>query len=111
MIESPADWAVFTDPEVFGAPVTYTGEGQAPLEIAAIFTAAGTVAAQGSGPGVSSTEPVLTLGADQLPFTPARGDRVALIRAQAGFPAGTAFTVVHPQPDGSGLIRLILERN
>lgn len=111
MIESPAEWAVFTDPAVFGEPVTYAGQGQAPLEIAAIFTAAEAVTAQGAGPGVATTEPVLTLGADQLPFAPAQDDQVTLIRARPGFPSGTTLTVAHPQPDGSGLIRLILERN
>lgn len=111
MIEGASEWAVFTDPDVFGEPVTYTGHGQAPATVTAIFTAAQAVVAQGPGPGVASTEPVLTLGADQLSFTPAQGDQVTTTRPHPGFPAGTTFTVADPQPDGSGLIRLILERS
>lgn len=111
MIEGAAEWAVFTDPEVFGEPVAYAGTGQAPVSIPAIFTAANATAADGIGGGVATTEPVLTFGADQLPFAPAQGDLVTLTRAHPGFPAGSVFRVAHPQPDGSGLIRLILERN
>lgn len=111
MIEGADEWAVFTDPDVFGEPVTYTGQGQNPATITAIFTAAHAVVSGGIGPGVATTEPVLTVGADQLAFSPAKCDQVALTRSHPGFPAGTTFRVADPQPDGSGLIRLILERN
>ena len=111
MIETAADWAVFTDPEAFGEAVSYAGHGQAPVTITALFTAAGIVSAQGTGPGVSTTEPVLTFGAMQLPFGPSQGDLVTLTQAHPGFAAGTTLRVADTQPDGSGMIRLILERN
>ena len=111
MIEGPDEWAVFTDPDVFGEPVTYAGQGQTPVTVNALFTAGHAVVAQGPGPGVATTEPVLSLGTDQLSFTPAQGDQVTLTRSHPGFPAGTVLNVADPQPDGSGLIRLILERN
>jgi hypothetical protein len=111
MIEGAAEWAVFTDPDVFGEPVTYTGQAQAPAQITGIFTAARAVVVAGPGPGVATTEPVLSIAASALTFTPAQGDQVTLARSHPGFPAGTTLIVADPQPDGSGLIRIILRRN
>ncbi|MEL7166692.1 MAG: hypothetical protein AAGL96_14570 [Pseudomonadota bacterium] len=111
MIEGPDEWAVFTDPDVFGEVVTYQPQGQASVAVTAIFTAAQAVVAQGPGPGVASTEPILTLGEATLPSPPAAGDLVTLTVSHPGFPAGTTFKVAEPQPDGSGMTRLILERN
>lgn len=110
MIEGADEWAVFTDPDVFGEPVTYTGAGQAPVSVTAIFTAAQSVAGGGAGPGISNTEPVLTFFADQLGFDPAADDLVTLTRSHPGYPAGTVLSVTELQPDGSGLVRAILER-
>lgn len=107
MIESPDDWAIFTNPNDFGEAVTYTRQGQAPVSVNGIFTAAYALIAQ----GVASTSPVLAIGEAALPFTPEDGDLVTLTRNHADYPAGTILRVADPQPDGSGLIRLILERN
>ncbi|MBO9467060.1 hypothetical protein J7443_17585 [Tropicibacter sp. R15_0] len=109
-IEGADDWAVFTDPDVFGENVIFTGQGADPLTISAIFTTPGAVVASGFQAGVATTEPMLTLGVAQLPFTPAQHDQVQLTVGHPGFPAGTALRVADVQPDGSGMIRLILER-
>lgn len=102
MIEGPAEWAVFMDPQAFGEPVTYVTPGQPPAATYGIFTAAHAEVARGAG-SVATSVPVLTIGAASLPFTPQAGDQVTA-RAQV-------WRVADPQPDGSGLIRLILERN
>lgn len=107
MIETPADWDVFMNPADFGEMVTYQGSGQAPASIPGIFTAAYALIAQ----GVASNAPVLVIGEVALPFTPEAGDLITLTRNHADYPAGTVLRVADPQPDGSGLIRLILERN
>jgi len=110
MIEGPEDWAVFTDPDVFGEPVTYSSQGQSPITINAIFSAAYAFVGGRGQAGVATTTPVLTFGGDQVAFVPAQNDLVTLTRSHPGFPAGTTLRVADPQPDGSGLFRLILER-
>lgn len=103
MIEGAAEWAVFTDDAVFGEPVVYTPAGQPDQPINGIFSAAHQETSRGGFPGVSTVAPVLTVGATQLPAPPQAGD-VLLAR-------GTSYRVADVQPDGSGLYRLILERN
>ena len=102
MLEGPGEWAVFMDPDTFGQPVIYTGAGRPPVSIHGIFTAAHAEVARGAG-SVATTVPVLTLGEATLQFTPRAGDTVTV--------SGQPYRVADPQPDGSGLIRLILERN
>lgn len=102
MIESPDDWATFMDPSGFGEPVTYSGHGVDPLVIMGIFTAAHLMASPGMAP-VSTTAPVLVIGAAQLPFAPAQGDEITR--------GAEVWRVADTQPDGTGLIRLILERD
>jgi hypothetical protein len=102
-IETPADLEQLLDPDVFGTAVRYMRTGAADREITGIFTAAHAVLARGDAIGVSSLAPVLTVaeahfGADP----PASGDR---LEADGAF-----YVVSDPQPDGSGLIRLVLER-
>ncbi|PYG32415.1 head-tail joining protein [Pelagimonas varians] len=110
MIEGLDEWAVFTDPNDFGEHVTITRAGQTPVQITALFSAAGVVEADGFQAGVATTEPVLTFGASALPFDPAQDDQVTLSRSHPGFPAGTVLRMAHVQPGGSGQIRAILER-
>ncbi|MEM8849246.1 MAG: hypothetical protein AAGE03_04340 [Pseudomonadota bacterium] len=102
MIESPEDWGTFMDPDVFGETVEYSGPEGDPVPVTGIWTAAHFTAAQGFAP-VSTTEPVFVIGAAQLPFAPAQGDELTR--------QGEVWRVADPQPDGSGLIRLILERD
>ncbi|MEP1612666.1 MAG: hypothetical protein ABJL72_12190 [Roseobacter sp.] len=106
MIEGPDEWAVYLDPQAFGEPFTYQAQGQMPVEIPGIFTAAYALAAQ----SFATTAPVIAISEAALPSPPRAGDLVTLQRNHAGFPAGTQLLVADPQSDGTGLIRLILER-
>lgn len=109
MIESPGDWAVFTDPADFGQPVTYTPQGDTPKTITGIFTAA-YAALSGGGPTVATTLPVFVVGQLALTFIPQAGDTLTTTQANGHIAAGTVLRVADPQPDGSGLIRMTLER-
>ncbi|QDF14257.1 head-to-tail joining protein [Dinoroseobacter phage vB_DshS-R4C] len=101
MIESLADWSIFTDPDVFGEPVTWTTP-PLPDPVPAIFTDASEDRPATLGPGVLTIAPTLTLGAAQLPFSPARNHRCTV--------RGITYRVAEVQPDGSGGLRLLLER-
>lgn len=97
MIEGPDDWAVFMDPEVFGETVFYEPEGGEAQSLPAIFTAAHATVAD-----TATVSPVLSLAGPLLGFIPAAGDAVTV--------RGITYRVAEPQPDGTGLIRCILER-
>ncbi|RWR09710.1 head-tail joining protein [Paenirhodobacter populi] len=96
MIEGPEDWATFMDPAVFGEVVSYTPAGLGARDLPAIFTAASAEVA-----GTSTVSPVLAIGG-VLGFTPAPDDVVTV--------RGVEYRVADDQPDGTGLVRLILER-
>ncbi|MEM7722491.1 MAG: hypothetical protein AAF376_08960 [Pseudomonadota bacterium] len=102
MIEGAAEWAAFMDQDDFADPVTYQAPGHDPLEILAIFTAADVQFSSGPMPGLNSVTPILTLGRAQLPFDP-EPDHTVTVR-------GDTYRVAEPKPDGTGLIRLLLER-
>ncbi len=102
-IEDAADLALFFDPDVFGEVVGYVLAAGGGFDVAGIYTDAHTTAAGGEFPGVSTITPVLTLAAASLPAGAGQGDQVS--RAD-----GSLFRVADIQPDGSGLVRLILER-
>ena len=106
MIGGADDWEIFTSPDDFGEVVTYEQEGQPPFSVNGIFTAAFALIAQ----GVASTAPILAIGEGATPSPPEAGDLITLTRNHAGYPPGTTLRVADPQPDGTGLIRLILER-
>jgi hypothetical protein len=102
-IETSADLEILLDPEVFGTRVRYMAEGRPTRAVVGIFTAAHAVLARGEAIGVSSLAPVLTVAAAHFGTDPpASGDRLEA--------EGTTYVVSDPQPDGSGLIRLVLER-
>jgi hypothetical protein len=103
-IETAADFELWLDPAVFGSAFTYSGGSPARLRtLAGIFSKAHAIEAPaGDWPGVSTTAPVLTCRAADLPPGAAAGDSVAL--------DGAAWAVRDIQPDGTGLARLILER-
>ncbi|WP_227271240.1 head-tail joining protein [Roseobacter weihaiensis] len=93
--------SVFFDPAVFGTPATFFPVEGGSYPISGIYTDAYALA--GSGPGVSTSAPVFTIDAHTQPRPPQQNDRVSI--------SGKGdFVVNDPQPDGSGLIRLILER-
>lgn len=96
MIEGPEDWAVFMDPAAFGEVASYTPADLGARDLPAIFTAAHAEVA-----GTSTVSPVLVIGG-VLGFAPAPGDAVTV--------RGVEYHVADAQPDGTGLVRLILER-
>ena len=104
VFDDPADWQVFFDVAAAAEAVTYHPAAAADVELAGIFTAAHTIAARGGrDAGVSTATPILTLPpAHRLPVTPAVGDELTC--------RAVLYRVADLQPDGSGMIRLILER-
>lgn len=93
--------AIFFDPDVFGTDGTFHPAEGGEYLIAGVYSEAHVIA--GGSPGVSTSAPVYTIPADTQPRPPQQGDRLT-ITGRGG------FLVTDPQPDGSGLIRLILER-
>ncbi|MBW4709575.1 hypothetical protein KX928_17450 [Roseobacter sp. YSTF-M11] len=93
--------SIFFDPAVFGTPATFFPVEGGSWPIDGIYSEAYALAQ--SGPGVASTAPIYTIDATTQPRTPTQDDRLTI--------SGKGdFVVNDPQPDGSGLIRLILER-
>ncbi|WP_282129266.1 head-tail joining protein [Roseobacter litoralis] len=106
-IEGPDEWAVFLNTDDFGESVTYRANSRPPVSITGIFTAAYALATQ----GVATTAPVLVIAETALTTPPQAGDLVTLHKNHADICAGTVLRVADPQSDGSGMARLILERN
>jgi hypothetical protein len=103
MIEDADDLAVFFDPDVFGEVAAYALAGGGGADVAGIYADAQTAAAGGAWPGVSTVTPVFTVAAAALPPGAAQGDQLT----RSG---GLLYRVLDIQPDGSGLVRLLLER-
>lgn len=93
--------AIFFDPNVFGTDGTFHPAEGGEYLIAGVYTEAHTIA--GGSPGVATTSPIYTITADTKPRPPQQGDRLSIT-------GKGDFFVLDPQPDGSGLIRLIMER-
>ena len=97
----PDDWSVFLDPDDFAEPWAWEsaggfGEGHG------IFSDAHGAAFGGEFAGVSTREPLLALSAADLPPDAAQGDAVEV--------RGRSWRAADLQPDGAGLVRVILER-
>lgn len=102
-LESDADLEGFFDANDFGTRATLTPSAGDPVEITGIFTAAHEVAgASGDWPGVSTAAPVLTIPASALPAGAMQGDALSI--------GAVAYRVRDIQPDGTGLARLVLEK-
>lgn len=103
MLEDEATRRAFMDPSAFGSMARYTRAGGAAADVTGIFSAPHARRAQGGGPGVSTLSPTLTLFAADLPAGAGQGDAVTV--------DAVAYVVRDLEPDGSGLVRLTLERN
>lgn len=101
MLETDADRAAFMD--ALGEAASYTPAAGAPTLLRGVFTAPHARRGDGFGPGVSTLEPSLTVFAADLPEGAAQGDAVTI--------NATAYAVRDLEPDGSGLVRLALERS
>jgi hypothetical protein len=101
-VEDDADRALFMDAAVFGTAATWTPAGGDPVAVSGIWSDPHRVGAPGDGPGVSTTAPSLTLFATDLPAGAAEGDEVSAKSA--------TWTALDLEPDGSGLVRVTLQR-
>lgn len=103
MIESDDDLAAFFDPADFGTAATYRrGAGEAVPFVGVFVAAHRAVVASGDWPGVSTVGPVMTAPLSALPAGAQQGDAVTV--------GATVYRVRDVQPDGTGLARLILEK-
>lgn len=104
-VESAADRLVFLSTDDFGVTAAYVQQGQAAVSIAGIFDNAHLIVDAGEA-GVSGTAPVFTCRDDDLAtlaFGAARrGDRLTI--------SGVTYIVTDPQPDGTGMTTLIMEK-
>lgn len=100
-VEDAADWDVFLDGDVFAAAATWTRPAMAGVTVRGIRAEAHAVAAGGDFPGVSTTAPVFTTAAAELPADAAQGDTLTI--------DGAPWRVADLQPDGAGMVRVILE--
>lgn len=104
MIEDADDMAVFFDAEAFGEFAGYVlADESDTADIEGIYQDAHAIAAPGDFAGVSTTAPTFTTAQIYLPAGAGKGDMLSR-------PTGELFTVEDIQPDGTGLVRLILER-
>lgn len=101
-IEAAADWEVYFDPDVWGEEMTYTAAPAAPAEFVGIYHAPHARRLEVGAAGVSTTAPVVVAPLLRLPVDPAV-DHIVAAR-------GTTWRVADFEPDGTGLVRLILER-
>lgn len=99
MIESAADRALLFDPAAFAEAATWSPQAGAPAAVSGIFTDGHR--SQFGEAGVSATLATFTLDAATAPGLSA-GDGLTA--------RSVDWRVADVQPDGSGLIRLILER-
>lgn len=98
-VESEADRAVFVNPDEFGSAALYTVEGGAAITIAVLFDRPSERLFD--APGLSSQQARITVRAADLPAGYGEGDAVTI--------DGTAYIVRVPEPDGLGMVRMMLE--
>lgn len=96
-VESVADRAAFVNPDEFGVAATYKGI----TTVNGIFDTRFIEALDGSGAGVSARQPMFTCQESDLDGA-AQGDALVI--------NGTAYTILESEPDGTGMIVLILEQ-
>ena len=99
-VESAADLASFFDTDDHGVAASYTPSGGAPATVNGIFDREFT----GVDPG-SSVE----VDSDQPRFTCAEADVAGAARDDTLVVGGTTYRVAVVQPDGTGVVTLVLE--
>lgn len=102
MLEDDATRRAFMDPGAFGQAAVYTPAAGQPVALTGIFTAPHATRGENGGLGVSTLEPSLTVFAADLPAQAAQGDAVTI--------TAIGYSVRDLEPDGSGLVRIALER-
>lgn len=84
----------------FGEPAVVEIDGQ-PVSVVGLFHAAHAALEIVQDAPVSTVRPVLTVREADVPQRPAEGDRVMA--------AGRVYRIVDAQPDGLGMITLVLQ--
>ena len=100
-VESAADRLAFLNPDEFGVEASYTLDGGPAVTINAIFDAEHTLAGIGDI-DAATVEPQAVVRTADLPEGHGDGDTFTL--------NGTAYTVRFPEPDGTGMTVLRLEK-
>lgn len=102
MIWGPEEWDIVLGLDDFAAAGAWAlAVGGAPGPVRGIFTRDHLVAAGGDFPGVSTTAPAFAMPEAELPTGAAQGDTLTI--------GATVYRVADIQPDGAGLVRVILE--
>lgn len=105
-VETAADRLTFFDADEFAVDVTYTPLSGSAIAFTGIFDDAHLAVEMGGEAAVSTTAPVLTCRADDL-------DTLSLGEARQGDGVeigGASYTVTDVQPDGTGIVMLVLEK-
>lgn len=111
-VESGADRLAFFSPDDFGELGTYTPIGGAAVPaIAGIFNDPHLLVQTGSGAPASDSQPTFLCRAADLPAAAAGGDAGdTLALAASALHQAVTYRVADLQPDGTGLVLLILGR-
>lgn len=101
-VESDSDRLAFLDADEFGVSVTYTPAGGAALDpFPGIFDAEHQLAGLG-GVDVASVSPQVMVRETDLPAGYGDGDEISI--------GAVAYIVRFPEPDGTGMVTLRLEK-
>lgn len=101
-VESAADRLAFLDADEFGMEAQYTVAGGLPVTVTGIFDAESTLAGVGDM-DVATVQPQFLLRTADLPPESADGDWLLL--------DGVLYKVRFPEPDGTGMTVLRLEKD
>jgi hypothetical protein len=101
-VESADDLAVFFDADDFGTAATYTPSGGSASTVNGIFRNVFFEAEAGGNVGVAMQDPIFICRTADV-SSAAEGDAISI--------SGTAYTVRVVEPDGSGVTRLMLEKD
>ncbi|WP_420406913.1 head-tail joining protein [Hoeflea sp.] len=100
--ESAADRLGFLDADEFGVAASYVKDSGPAIEVAGIFDAEHQMLGIGDG-DIASVGPEFTCREADLPAGYGDGDEITV--------NGVSYFVRHSEPDGTGMVKLRLERD
>jgi hypothetical protein len=101
-VESADDRAVFFNADDFGVAASFTPSGGSASTVNGIIRNVYFEAEAGGNVGVSMQDPMFICRTADVPSV-AEGDALSV--------SGTAYTIRVVEPDGTGMTRLMLEKN
>jgi hypothetical protein len=101
-VESAADRLSFLDADEFGVTASYVHDGGAAIEVSGIFDAEHQMLGLGDG-DIASVGPEFNCREADLPAGYGDGDEITV--------NAVLYFVRHPEPDGTGMVKLRLERD